>query len=136
MRDTGDGAGQAPHTLGLLCDPAHPALAAFPTERHSNWHWWEIVHGAAAMTLDHLPPALRPIVQPIDTWFENRRLGLVFEARVGAGRLIVCSADLTHALDQRVVARQLRHSLLAYLASDACQPAAAIDVAALRALFV
>ncbi|MBU6334128.1 MAG: glycoside hydrolase [Chloroflexi bacterium] len=136
VRDTGDGAGQAPHTLGLLCDPAHPALAAFPTERHSNWHWWEIVHGAAAMTLDHLPPALRPIVQPIDTWFENRRLALVFEARVGAGRLIVCSADLAHALDQRVVARQLRHSLLAYLASDACQPAAAIDVAALRALFV
>ncbi|MGE5124747.1 MAG: glycoside hydrolase, partial [Betaproteobacteria bacterium] len=31
---------QAPHTLGILCDPAHPALAAFPTEGHSNWQWW------------------------------------------------------------------------------------------------
>jgi hypothetical protein len=26
---------QAPHTLGVLLDPAHPALAAFPTEGHA-----------------------------------------------------------------------------------------------------
>ena len=31
---------QPPHTLGILCDPAHPALAGFPTESHSNWQWW------------------------------------------------------------------------------------------------
>lgn len=27
---------QPPHTLGILCDPKHPALAAFPTERYSD----------------------------------------------------------------------------------------------------
>ena len=36
---------QPPHTLGILCDPAHPALAAFPTESHSNWQWWDVVNG-------------------------------------------------------------------------------------------
>ncbi|HEY5808577.1 MAG TPA: hypothetical protein VIT67_11445, partial [Povalibacter sp.] len=41
--------GQAPHTLGIFCDPKHPALQSFPTESHSNWQWWYPVHQAAPM---------------------------------------------------------------------------------------
>ena len=48
--------GQAPHTLGLLCDPAHPAFAAFPTEYHSNYQWWDPVTHAGAIRLDVLAP--------------------------------------------------------------------------------
>ncbi len=107
---------QAPHTLGILCDPAHPVFAHFPTESHSNWQWWELVHGAAAMHMDHLPPDLRPLVQVIDTWFEARRLGLLYEAQVGDGRLVVCSMDLQSDLEHRLVARQMRYSLVQYLA--------------------
>ena len=32
-----------PTTLGILCDPRHPALANFPTEFNSNWQWWYLV---------------------------------------------------------------------------------------------
>jgi hypothetical protein len=108
---------QPPHTLGILCDPAHPLFTHFPTESHSNWQWWELVHGAAAMSLDHLSPDLRPLVQVIDTWFEARRLGLLYEACVGDGRLVVCSMDLQSDLDHRLVARQFRYSLARYLAA-------------------
>ena len=87
---------QPPHTLGILCDPKHPVFADFPTEYHSNWQWWELIHNSAAMVLDGLPPQLRPLVQPIDTWFENRRLGLLFEAILNGGRLLVCSTDRHH----------------------------------------
>jgi hypothetical protein len=125
---------QPPHTLGLLCDPEHPAFSAFPTEYHSNWQWWELVHGAAAMPLDHLPPALRPLVQPIDTWFENRRLGLLFEARVNSGKLMVCSMNLRTGLDSRLVARQMRHSLLRYMSLDAFQPQVEVDLQIIQAL--
>jgi hypothetical protein len=125
---------QAPHTLGILCDPGHPALADFPTEYHSNWQWWELVHGAAAMTLDGLPPTLRPLVQPIDTWFESRRLGLLFEAKVGGGKLLVCSMDLHSDLDQRLVARQMRHSLLRYMRGEAFDPREEVEVQAIRGL--
>lgn len=114
--------GQAPHTLGILCDPTHPVFAHFPTEYHSNWQWWELVHGAQAMVLNGLPPEIRPLVQPIDTWFEARRLGLLFEARVNGGRLMVCTMDLVTDLDNRAVARQFRHSLLRYVASGAFAP--------------
>jgi hypothetical protein len=126
--------GQAPHTLGILCDPAHPLFADFPTEFHSNWQWWELIHGAAAMQCDLLPPTLRPLVQVIDTWFEARRLALLFEARVGDGRLLVSSIDLESDLDRRLVARQLRSSLLRYLQSDAFRPTTAIDVEQVRGL--
>ena len=114
--------GQAPHTLGILCDPQHPVFAHFPTESHSNWHWWELVHGSAAMTLNGMPSELRPLIQPIDTWFEARRLGLLFEAQVAGGKLMVCSMDLHHDLEHRLVARQMLYSLLTYLQSAVFAP--------------
>ena len=74
------------------------------------------------------------MVQPIDTWFENRRLGLLFEARVNGGKLVVCSMDLQSDLDRRIVARQMLHSLLGYMASDAFAPQVEVDAGAIRAL--
>ena len=125
--------GQAPHTLGILCDPKNPALAAFPTESGSDWQWWFPIRHGAAMIVDGLPARLRPIVQVVDDWFTNRRLALVFEARVGPGRLLVSSIDLRgDALDP--VRRQLRASLLAYLAGPHFQPSVEISVDDVRGL--
>jgi len=126
--------GQPPHTLGLLCDPAHPALARFPTESHTNWQWWDPIHRGAAMVLDALPPGLRPIVQVVPDWFAPKRLGLVWEAKVGGGRLLVCSVDLEADLARRPAARQLRHSLLAYAASNAFAPKHEVTLEQVRAL--
>ena len=69
-----------------------------------------------------------PLIQPIDTWFEARRLGLLLEARVGSGKLVVCTMDLTSDLDQRPVARQFRSSLLHYLGSDGFDPGVDVGV--------
>jgi len=113
---------QAPHTLGILCDPEHPVFERFPTDYHSDWQWWELIHGSAAMILDELPTELQPLVQPIDTWFSARKLGLLFEARVNGGKLMVCSMDLANDLEQRLAARQLRHSIIAYMESPEFDP--------------
>ncbi len=86
------------------------------------------------MTLDGLPSTLRPLVQTIDTWFESRRLGLLFEARVGGGELLVCSIDLRSDLDQRLVARQMRHSLLHYMRGAAFDPREEVEMQAIRGL--
>lgn len=126
---------QAPHTLGILCDPAHRVFDRFPTDSHTNWQWWELIHDAKAMVLDGLPQTVRPLVQPIDTWFEARRLGLLVEARVGSGRLMICSMDLASNLDMRPVARQFRHSLLNYLASPDFAPTAKLEPAHVQQLF-
>lgn len=125
--------GQAPHTLGILCDPKHAALAAFPTDAHSNWQWWYVVTQSSAMILDRLPQALRPTVQVVDDWVTNRKLALAFEAAVGKGKLLVTSIDFLDAsLDP--VRRQLRASLLAYVASPAFQPEVSVTLDQLAGL--
>jgi hypothetical protein len=127
-------AGQVPHTLGILCDPAHPALAAFPTEAWSNWQWSYPIRRGGALVLDGLPRSLRPIVRVIDDWFTARSLALVIEARVGRGRLLLVAADLVGAEDP--VCRQLLASLLAYAASLAFAPAAELRGEELARLLV
>jgi len=114
--------GQAPHTLGILCHPDHPLFREFPTEYHSNWQWWDPVSHSQAMILDDFPASLRPLIQPIDTWFENRRLALAFEATTGKGKLLVCSIDLQESLDKRPVSRQLLYAVLQYMNSPAFNP--------------
>jgi len=114
--------GQKPHTLGILCNPDHQALAEFPTEYHSNWQWWDAFSQADVINLNDFPVELNPIVQVIDDWVSNRRLALIFEARVGKGRLIVSGTDLTHNLDKRPEARQLLLSLKKYMASSMFSP--------------
>jgi hypothetical protein len=125
---------QPPHTLGILCDPSHPIFAAFPTDEHSNWQWWHLIARAGAMILNDLPPGLHPAVQVIDDWFTNRKLGLVFEATVGRGKLLVCSIDLQSQLGADPVRRQFRHSLLRYMDSEHFKPVTALSAEQVRSL--
>ena len=124
---------QPPHTLGVLCDPNHPALEQFPTEYHSNWQWWELIHQSAPFILTS-HRGLQPVVQVIDDWVTARKLALVFEARVGNGKLLACSCDLVSDLDQRPVARQMRHSLLAYMTDGRFDPKYVMTVPQLTGL--
>jgi hypothetical protein len=78
---------------------------------------------------------LAPIVQTIDDWNTCRKLGLAFEAQVEQGKLVVCSIDLVKDLGQRPVARQLRQSLLQYMASPQFAPKITVSVESLQGLF-
>lgn len=122
-------------TMGILCDPKHPALARFPTAMHTDWQWYEPLSGSVAMVLDDLPAGLRPIIAMVDNFTKNRRLGLVFEAQVGKGKLMVSSIDLQKDIDKRLVSRQLRASLLAYMRSDAFRPKQRLEAEVLDGFF-
>lgn len=121
--------------LGMWIDHRQPALAQFPTESFNDWQWTEIVRGTRAVNLDRLPKDLHPIVQPIDDWNRNYKLGLVFEAKVGSGKLMVASADLETNLANRVAARQLRRSLLDYMASPEFEPKTSLTREQIESLF-
>lgn len=126
---------QPQHTLGLLMDPKHPALAEFPTAFHADWQWQDLQNRSKPIVLDALPRELRPVVQVIDDWNTCRKLGLVIEARVGKGRILICSVDLSHDLQTRPAARQLRRSLLDYAASPRFHPKTSVNVDQMRSLF-
>jgi len=107
-----------PGTMGMLCDPAHPALKGFPTDYYTDWQWARLLPKSRAAVLNALP-AVKPIVQPIDKFNRNDRLGSLFEVGVGKGRLMVCTFNLWDDIDARPEARQLLRSLYAYLSLPA-----------------
>lgn len=125
---------QAPHTLGIYCDPAHPVFNVFPNKGHSDYQWWDVVTGSGAMVMNDFPADFRPLVYHIDDWFYNRRLGLLFETKVGSGKMMVCSADIISNLDNRIAARQFRYSIEKYMASAEFNPTTEIDLKIIEAL--
>ena len=124
------GAPVAPGTLGIYCDPSHPALAAFPTREHADWQWFSLLQGSRSLVVDELPRDLGTIVHVIDNAERARRLAAVFEGRVGRGRLLVSTLAL--AGSDRPEARQLLSSLLRYARSDAFSPRVPLDPALVR----
>lgn len=127
---------QAPTTLGICCDPKHPALNDFPTEAYTNWQWWYLAHRAAPLRMDLMPQGSDAIVRVIDDWFTARSLALIAEFQCGKGKLIVCGFDLTNLDANDPVSRQMRASLMEYGASSTFSPKITIDAASLRALTI
>ena len=126
--------GQAPHTLGILCNPAHPALSEFPTEYYSDYQWWDAMSHSGAIEVVKIDKNLQPIVRVIDDWFTNRPLALLFEAKVGKGKLLVSGIDFWQDMDKRTEARQLLYSLKKYMCSDRFNPSSEVDVKELSIL--
>ncbi|MDR1455939.1 MAG: beta-galactosidase, partial [Tannerella sp.] len=123
---------QKPNTLGICCNPEHPALAAFPNEGYGDSQWWEILNSSIPLQMNDFPESFRPAVYLIDDWFKANRLGLLFEAKVGKGKLMVCGADLERDLDKRPAARQFRRSIEQYMASDKFNPTEEINMSLLK----
>lgn len=107
--------GTPPNLLGILCDPQHESLKNFPTEYHSNWQWFDLVRNSRPMLLDHTPYTFKPLVQIIPDWNNNRKIGLIFEAKVSNGKLIMTSIDFPNIMKNSPVARQMYYSLLMYI---------------------
>ncbi|MFL5743654.1 MAG: sugar-binding domain-containing protein [Niastella sp.] len=123
-----------PHTLGIVCDPNHPAFKDFPATGYSDLQWWDVVNKAQVMHLEDFPKGFKPVLQPIDTWFINRKLALLLEAKVGKGKLLVCSIDF-HDLENRPATAQLSYSLLKYVHSKSFNPTSTVELSTIQALF-
>ncbi len=121
-------------TMGLLCDPRHPALAHFPTDMHSDWQWWNLVKRSRVMVLDSIAP-VSPIVESVDNFVNNRRLAQVFEAKVGKGCLIFSSIDLLTDGNLPEI-RQMQYSLLKYMQGSEFHPSASLSESQLRSLLL
>lgn len=123
-----------PMIVGTLIDADHPAFADFPTDIYADWQWWDILNNARALEMDALKN-VTPLVQSIDSYETNHKLGIVFEARVGKGRLLVAAIDGKKDLEKRPATRQLFHSFCRYMQSGKFAPEVAVPSYELDALF-
>ena len=126
--------GQAPHTLGILCNPHHPALADFPTDYYSNYQWWDAMSHSGAIHIEKLSKEISPIIRVIDDWTTNRSLALLFEVKVGAGKLLISGIDFHKDMNKRPVARQLLYSLKKYMLSSSFNPNTTIQAETINLL--
>lgn len=124
-----------PHTTGIYVNNNHPLFTEFPTESHSDFQWWDLVNKAQVMQFTDFPREFEPLVQSIDTWFVCRKIGMLFEAKVLGGKLMMTSMDITNNLDRRPAARQMRKAILDYMNSDLFRPAYDIAPARIAELF-
>ncbi len=124
---------QAKQGLGILCDPKHPALAEFPTDFYTNWQWYDLLQGSWNMNLTATPKSFRPIVQVIDNFIKNRKMGNLIEARVGNGKLMVCTMPINRQ-PMSSSATQMYKSIADYMASSDFQPKQELTVEQLKTI--
>ena len=124
----------SPGTMGLLMNPEHSLFTEFPTEYHTNWQWFPIIKSSRPLILDNMPSEYKPIIQVIDNIERNHKLGLLFEFKVGEGKLLVCMSDILSVQD-KPEARQFYYALLKYMDSDSFNPSSTVDVNELDQLF-
>ena len=72
----------------------------------------------------------------VDKFNRNALPAGIFEARVGNGRLMVCTLDIANHLDSRIAARQLRRSIFEYVSGDKFQPAGQLSPSDLKKPFL
>lgn len=123
-----------PMIVGTLINKNHPAFKDFPTEKYADWQWWDILNRATSMELNSLEN-ITPIIQSIDTYEYNQKLGIAFEARVGNGKIFVLCVDPDKDIEKRPATRQLLHSIKSYVASEAFKPTSELKSYVLDALF-
>ncbi|MDT3403100.1 sugar-binding domain-containing protein [Mucilaginibacter terrae] len=123
-----------PGSMGLLIDEQSKALANFPTNNHSHWQWWDLVTRSKSLQLDRLPFKTKPVVRVIDNFFKNRELATIVEFKMGAGKLLICTMDISKQLSERAAASQLRYSLSTYVSGNNFAPVYEISAEELRQL--
>ena len=113
----------------------HTVFRDFPTSYYADWQWWDILNNAGAVDMTELAE-LTPIIQSIDTYEYNRKLGIAFEAQVGKGKLFFLNLNISKNINERPATNQLLRSLRAYLHSADFKPATTVPIHKLDALFM
>lgn len=118
-------------TMGLLIDNKHKSLAKFPSEFYSTPQWYNIVTNSDCAILDDTPKDFFPIVQMIDNFERNHKLGILFECKLGKGKLLVCTSRVSEIQDEPEV-KSFVKSITDYVLSEDFNPTHEIDAQTLK----
>lgn len=120
------------YVLGCYIDETHPVFENFPTGIFGDWQWYDLISNSRSILLEGAPASLKPMVQAIPTIDLGDRMGTLFEAKVGKGKLVVSSIDLLG--NESPAAKQLLYSIKEYMVSDKFDPQAELDAEYVREL--
>lgn len=111
----------SPGTLSLFMNPEHPLFKQFPTQSHTGFQWWSIIKASRPFILDCMPANYTPVVQVIDNIQRAHKLGILFEFKVGKGKLLVSTTRFDQ-IKNTPEGQQYYHAILKYALSDKFKP--------------
>ncbi len=123
-------AGRCKAHLATVIKAGHPALRGLPHDGFCSWPFRRLVEGAAPVQIESGAP-FDPIIDVASSVKCVIRQALLFEYRVGDGRLLVCT--FRFAPDDPAAA-WVRQRLVDYAASDEFRPEHGLTEPELRAL--
>ena len=111
------------HLATVIAD--HPLMEAFPHEGFCGNQFRQMLDGSRSVILDGLPLAHEPIIDIASSYKNAHREAMLFEYRVGRGKLLVCTLRLT---DSDPAARWLKRRILEYAMSERFSPEQALTL--------
>jgi hypothetical protein len=120
-------------TLGYYIGNTHWALKDFPTENWADWQWYNLVEGGVNHDISDLPKDCEPIIMPVPDLHYSTRMGMLFELKVGGGKLMVCGLNLSN--DKNPETHAVKQSVLNYMKSDSFNPAAVLELDKFQKIF-
>lgn len=100
----------------------HPALRGFPHEGYCGWQFRRLMEGGRAVQLEAGVP-FDPVIDVASSVKCVIRQSMLFEYRIGEGRLLCCPMNFG---DGDPAAEWLRTRLAEYVASDEFRPKASL----------
>ena len=122
---TNDKANQA-GLMGLLIDPDHPLFESFPTDYYSDFQWWIMTTNGRPVNLEDFTDSsgekIEPLIRVLDDLDGIKNMGLLYEVKVGEGKLVVSSMGLNQLKDEYPEAQALYAAILSYMNSENFDP--------------
>jgi hypothetical protein len=105
----------------------HPAIRGFPNDGYGDLQAFNLLDHRPVVNLDEVPGDVEPIVAAIDVPWRLRKMAYLWEARVGKGKMLVSSFDLSEAKRKEDPATEWMYALLTkYVADDKFAPLASV----------
>jgi hypothetical protein len=123
-------AGRCSGNYATVIKKGHPALEGLPHAGFCGWQFRRLMQGGAAVQLEADVP-FDPVIDIASSVKRVIRQALLFEYRIGKGRLLVCSFKFG---EHDPAAKWLRVRLVEYAASGRFEPALSLTPAQLHAV--
>ena len=120
-------AGRTTGHLATVVD-RHPLVNVFPHEGFCGKQFKNMLNGGKAVVLDGMPGIHKPIIDIATSYKNAHKEALLFECRVGEGKLLVCPLNLGR---NDPAARWLKQRILSYVRSEEFVPSVRLTEAEL-----
>lgn len=122
-------------SCGIFCDRKHPVFKDFPTDSYGSYQWKDLLERSISISLDALPEGFELITQVIPNFYCNHKQGVMFEAQVGKGKLIVCGVDIVQETEAEPMIRNMKRSIYNYINSTSFAPEQVLSFDELELIF-